>query len=61
MSKNDNIFPFNSLGGISHGTARKYLSSVEWLRDAKLATLAECVNVALPGLSGYVKEEWFKL
>jgi len=43
------------------GTARKYLSSVEWLRDAKLATLAECVNVALPGLSGYVKEEWFKL
>ena len=43
------------------GTARKYLSSVEWLRDAKLATFAECVNVALPGLSGYVKEEWFKL
>ena len=43
------------------GTARKYLSSVEWLRDARLATLAECVNVALPGLSGYVKEEWFKL
>ena len=44
-----------------HGTARKYLSSVEWLRDAHLATFAECVNVALPGLSGYVKEEWFKL
>ena len=44
-----------------HGTARKYLSSVEWLKDAKLATLAECVNVASPGLSGYVKEEWFKL
>jgi predicted AAA+ superfamily ATPase len=43
------------------GTARKYLASVEWLRDAKLATLAECVNVALPGLAGYVKEEWFKL
>lgn len=43
------------------GTARKYLSSVEWLRDARLATQAECVNVALPGLSGYVKEEWFKL
>ena len=39
------------------GTARKYLASVEWLRDAKLATLAECVNVALPGLAGYVKEE----
>ena len=43
------------------GTARKYLSSVEWLKDAKLATFAECVNVALPGLSGYVREEWFKL
>lgn len=43
------------------GTARKYLASVEWLRDARLATLAECVNAALPGLSGYVKEEWFKL
>ena len=43
------------------GTARKYLASVEWLRDARLATLAECVNVMLPGLSGYVREEWFKL
>lgn len=43
------------------GTARKYLSSVEWLRDARIATLAECVNVLQPGLSGYVKEEWFKL
>jgi len=43
------------------GTARKYLSSVEWLQAAKMATLAECVNTALPGLSGYVKEEWFKL
>ena len=43
------------------GTARKYLASVEWLRDARLATLAECVSAALPGLSGYVKEEWFKL
>ena len=45
----------------ARGTARKYLSSVEWLRDAKLAAVAECVNVALPGLSGYVREEWFKL
>ena len=43
------------------GTARKYLSSVEWLKDAHIATFAECVNVALTGLSGYVKEEWFKL
>ncbi len=43
------------------GTARKYLNSVEWLRDARLATFAECVNVALPGLAGYVKDDWFKL
>ena len=42
-------------------TARKYLSSVDWLKDSSLASLAECVNVALPGLAGYVKEEWFKL
>ena len=41
-------------------TARKYLSSVDWLKDSSLASLAECVNVALPGLAGYVKEEWFK-
>ena len=26
-----------------------------------LVAFAECVNVALPGLSGYVKDEWFKL
>jgi len=43
------------------GTARKYLSSIEWLKAAKMATFAECVNETLPGLSGYVKDEWFKL
>ena len=42
-------------------TARKYLSCVEWLKDSGLESLAECVNVALSGLAGYVKEEWFKL
>ena len=42
-------------------TARKYLSSVDWLKDSHLADLAECVNVALPGLAGYVREDWFKL
>lgn len=42
-------------------TARKYLSSVDWLKDSNLASLAECVNVALPGLAGYVREDWFKL
>ena len=43
------------------GTARKYLSSVDWLKDARLAEFAECVNVAAPGLSAYVCEDWFKL
>ncbi|MBQ9430739.1 MAG: ATP-binding protein [Kiritimatiellae bacterium] len=42
-------------------SARKYLSSVDWLKDSSLASLAECVNVALTGLSGYIKEDWFKL
>lgn len=45
----------------ARGTARKFLSSVDWLKDAKMAVMAECVNVALPGLAGYVKDEWFKL
>ena len=43
------------------GTARKYFSCVEWLKDARLAVLAECVNESLPGLSAYVREDWFKL
>lgn len=42
-------------------TARKYLASVDWLKDAKLAIAAECVNELRPGLSAYVHEEWFKL
>jgi predicted AAA+ superfamily ATPase len=59
LSKENRKFKYAEVE--ARGTARKYLSSVEWLRDARLATLAECVNVALPGLAGYVKEEWFKL
>ena len=43
------------------GSARKFFSSVEWLKDAWLAAMAECVNEALPGLSAYVREDWFKL
>ena len=43
------------------GTARKYLSSVEWLKDARLAEMAECVNVLEAGLSAYVQPDWFKL
>lgn len=43
------------------GTARKYFSCVEWLKDAWLASLAECVNETLPGLSAYAREDWFKL
>ena len=59
LSKENRKFKYAEVE--SRGTARKYLSSVKWLRDARLATLAECVNVASPGLAGYVKEEWFKL
>ena len=59
LSKENRKFKYAEVE--DRGTARKYLASVEWLKDARLATLAECVNVALPGLSGYVKDEWFKL
>lgn len=59
LSKENRKFKYAEVE--DRGTARKYLSSVEWLRDAHISTQAECVNVALPGLSGYVKEEWFKL
>lgn len=43
------------------GSARKFFSCVEWLKDAWLASMAECVNEPLPGLSAYVREDWFKL
>ena len=43
------------------GSARKYLSCVEWLNDAKLASMAECVEAPLAGLAAYVKEGTFKL
>ena len=59
LAKENRKFKYSEVE--ARGTARKYLASVEWLRDAKIATFAECVNVALPGLAGYVREEWFKL
>ena len=43
------------------GSARKYLTSVDWLKDAKLVESAECVNTLEIGLSAYVQENWFKL
>jgi len=43
------------------GTARKYFSCVEWLKDAWLASFTECVSETLPGLSAYVRYDWFKL
>jgi len=43
------------------GTARKYLSNVEWLRDARLATMASCVGTPETGLAAYVRENWYKL
>ena len=43
------------------GTARKYLASVEWLRGARLVSLAECVQNLECGISVYVRDSWFKL
>lgn len=43
------------------GNARKYLSSVNWLRDACLAVLAECVGNLELGLAAYVRDDWYKL
>lgn len=43
------------------GTSRKYFTCVEWLKDSWIASMAECVNEVLPGLSAYVCEDWFKL
>lgn len=59
LSKENRKFKYAEVE--DRGTARKYLPSVEWLRDARISTQAECVNVALPGLAGYVRDEWFKL
>ena len=43
------------------GSARKYLSCVEWLSDAKLASFCECVEAPLTGLAAYAVEGSFKL
>lgn len=42
-------------------TARKYLGSVEWLLAARMVDRSEFVEAMLPGLSAYVREDWFKL
>lgn len=42
-------------------TARKYLGSVEWLLAVKMVDRSEYVETVLPGLSAYVREDWFKL
>lgn len=34
---------------------------VEWLKDAHLATMAECVGMLGIGLAAYVRENWYKL
>ena len=42
-------------------TARKYLGSVEWLLAARMVDRSEFVESMLPGLSAYVRDDWFKL
>lgn len=59
LAKENRKFKYAEVGRM--GSARKYLSSVEWLRDAKLASLSECVEAPLVGLAAYVREESFKL
>ena len=43
------------------GSARKYLESVDWLNAAHLSSQSECVTTPEVGLSGYVRDGWFKL
>ena len=43
------------------GSARKYLASVEWLKAARLVSMAECLEAPLTGLPAYAREGWFKL
>lgn len=59
LSKENRKFKY---GEVEKGsTARKYLSSVEWLLAAKMADRSEYVETLQPGLSAYVREDWFKL
>lgn len=59
LAKENRKFKYSEID--RSGSARKYLASVEWLRDAALASLSECVEAPLPGLPAYVREGWFKL
>lgn len=59
LAKENRKFKYAEVGRM--GSARKYLSCVEWLRDAKLASLSECVEAPLAGLAAYVREGSFKL
>ena len=59
LAKENRKFKYSEVDRL--GSARKYLSCVEWLKDAKLASFAECVEAPLAGLAAYVKEGSFKL
>lgn len=59
LAKENRKFKYSEVD--KSGSARKYLASVEWLRDAALASFCECVEAPLAGLSAYVREGWFKL
>ena len=59
LAKENRKFKYSEVG--SAGSARKYLASVEWLMAARMVNRSEAVECLLPGLSAYVKDEWFKL
>ena len=59
LSRENRKFKYRDVD--EHGSARKYLSCVEWLNAAHLSSMAECVSTPEPGLAGYVRDGWFKL
>ena len=59
LAKENRKFKYSE---VEHGgNARKYLASVEWLMAARMVNRAEFVECLLPGLSAYVRDDWYKL
>ena len=54
LAKENRKFKYAEVGHM--GSARKYLSCVEWLRDAKLASLSECVKSVAVFPAGIINE-----
>lgn len=59
LAKDNRKFKYSEVE--KNGSERKYGESVEWLKDAALAPMAENVTVPELPLSANVREGWFKL